>query len=156
MTNIEYIVPMGIILNHPKRIAVYGHYTMNLPLWIGKCPITELFRPSDAMRSADWRRSIQNDTVLTCKLFSTYDNEYEALREQYRIIRELNPIVNPFALNAPKLYSGKGKIMCNETGTTYDSASKACAELGINRGNMSKHLMTNNPATLKGLTFRYV
>lgn len=135
---------------------LYAIYTVrdisNVVQYIGVSPLSELFTLSDANCNSEF-------IELFGKQATTVDIEVEALtsseREAYIEQRRLIAIHRPHC-NTRGIYVAvtRQRVMCNETGETWPTASAAAKDHGLSQSALHHHL-NRRPGhkTVKGRTY---
>ncbi|NUM72768.1 hypothetical protein HUU40_00260 [candidate division KSB1 bacterium] len=143
------------LFRDPNRFCVYVHGLPEMPVaWVGFCRVADVLISPDAYASQAWR-----DTALTAPLISltvtdVCETEGEAMRAALRLVRMYQPPIN---LRSGPVSSRSGrKVMCLETGVTYDTAAAAARANGLFESQLSVYLNRRSTGKIRGLTFKRV
>jgi hypothetical protein len=144
-----------------EKWCVYEIWTYNEAetrdecIFIGVCRLVHLFNFPDARRNTEWPKRVTQRTVITV-IIRASGTAPECYNERGRLFSTMQPrpICNAQGFDT---HGTTTRVICNETGQTFETQTDACATLGINPGRLSQHLNGRPGArTVNGYTFRRV
>lgn len=139
--------------------VVYEHqatFTQGGPpetIFIGSCPLHDVFKFFDARNNSDWTQIYRNGGQVMVRIIAIADDPTEARRYAMKHARSFNPMprCNLYGHNL----AARGRpVECIETGEQFPNQKVAADIKGIDPGALSRHLK-GKLKQVKGLTFRY-
>lgn len=120
-------------------------------VYVGVCKLRDVFTFPDARANTEWSRVFSATSALTIAIIAVSDSIHDCMNYRYQIVQNKQPYCNVYgaAVNKPL------KIICNETGETFESAAAACKAYDLSPSQLSNHLRgLSGYRTVKGKTFR--
>ena len=145
---------MVTLNRHQMQTAfcVYSHVIDGVVVYLGLCPIKEVYNAPDARNNTEWIKMTNGDKPVTITVLHAAENANDCINYRYRIFKEQGtPICNAKG----QFYSSiLTNVRCIETGEMFESQSQCARILGLNKSQLCNHL-NRLPGfkTVKGRTF---
>lgn len=143
--------------NGNHQWCVYEHHVVleeGAPptmILVGACKLNEVFNMTDGKTNSEWAKVFANGGKLLLRIVAVADDKPEAVRHAQGIMRDKQPICN---LRGFDLKTQRNAIKCLTNGRRYNSQSEAANDLGINQGQLSRHLRGTGKH-VNGFVFAY-
>ena len=136
-----------------KLWCVYHHHDANDTLvYIGVCKLTELFSLPDARQNSEWVKRFGDDEPVIIKLQMVCEDVVFCNNTRFRQVQELKPVCNMigFSYGLQRV-----RIVCDQTGETFDSISEAARAHNLTQSALSNHVnRKRGHNSVKGRTYR--
>ena len=130
-----------------QKHVVYYHAVDEMIIFVGVCPLIELFRFPDASVNSMWYKLVEGDKEIVQSVLHVGDDLEDAQNFRYRWFKDnFMPICNA---QGHETYKRKPHIKCIETGVVYPSQLAVARALDCSQSLVSNHL--NNKKSYKRL-----
>lgn len=136
--------------------AVYLHRDAEKAVqFVGCCKLHLLFDAPDARSNAQWLQLFGNSNApMELEVVTLSNNPKEAFSEQRRLILLYDPICNRRGFWRDTRHM---RIICNETGEIFNTATECATTHGITPSALSNHLrMRKGFNTVGGRTYQRI
>lgn len=144
------------LINHTWAVVEYSVFDVDAPhgkrlIYILGCKLSVVTSLAEPARNSEWNKIVSDATYLYINV-CFIGEKFAALREASNRVRALSPRPHCNA-RGYSLNNVSRPIVCSN-GITYPSQIEAARALGINQGQLSRHL-SGELQHVKCLTFAY-